>query len=80
MEPLYTQMTRAYERVGALIRSFYNTRIVHNLFFVPKPDPALRSGLISLLAGDVWREDNSFQNMLLQSKRRTGGLNLQTAS
>ena len=34
------------------------------------PDPAIKKGLISTLAGDVWRDDNEFQKMLLASKRR----------
>ncbi len=80
MEPLYAQMSRAYEIVGALIHSFYHTRIVDNLFFAPRPDPALRAGLISLLAGDVWRDDNPFLDLLLRSKRRSGGLNFQAES
>jgi hypothetical protein len=46
---------------------------VHHLFFAAEPDPALRRGLISVLAGDVWRRDNPFQTMLessrLQAKR-----------
>ena len=30
----------------------------------------MRRGLISTLAGDVWRDDNQFQQLLLSSKRR----------
>jgi hypothetical protein len=36
--------------------------MVSHLFFAAEPDPALRRGLISVLAGDVWRRDNPFQN------------------
>ena len=63
-------MQNAYRSVGALVHSFYNTAIVRNIFFARTPDPALRSGLISILAGDVWRSDNRFQDMLLRSTRR----------
>jgi hypothetical protein len=31
----------------------------------------MRAGLITTLAGDVWRDDNGFQNRLLSSHRRS---------
>ncbi len=68
-------MDHAYKSVGALVHSFYNTKLVKNIFFAPNPEPELRSGLISILAGDVWRDDNRFQEMLMRSTRRQG-LNL----
>jgi flavin-dependent dehydrogenase len=66
-------MDTAYRSIGALIYSFYHTQIVHNLFFAEHPAPEFRAGLISLLAGDVWRTDNRFQDMLLKSARRAKG-------
>jgi flavin-dependent dehydrogenase len=71
MAALSGEMDRAYRSIGALVYSFYHTHIVHNLFFAPEPEPEFRAGLISLLAGDVWRTDNRFQEMLLRSSRRT---------
>ncbi len=68
--PAVEHMARAYRTFGSLVGAFYQTRIVHNIFFARNPDPAVKAGLISTLAGDVWREDNPFQNMLLASKRR----------
>ncbi len=70
LAPLEQKMQRAYDVFGALIHSFYHTALVQNLFFYDDPDPELRAGLISVLAGDLWREDNAFQNMLLRSGRR----------
>jgi flavin-dependent dehydrogenase len=67
---LAAHMQGAYRSVGALVYSFYNTSLVHNIFFAKTPDRELRSGLISILAGDVWRTDNRFQSMLLRSGRR----------
>lgn len=64
------KMERAYDTFASLIHSFYNTRLVENLFFVEDPDPSIRSGLISVLAGDVWRTDNRFQEMLLSGRHR----------
>jgi flavin-dependent dehydrogenase len=63
-------MRDAYRSVGALVHSFYNTAIVQNIFFAKSPDLEMRAGLISILAGDVWRNDNRFQSMLLRSARR----------
>ncbi len=68
--PISEYMGRAYTAFGSLVGAFYQTKIVEHIFFAREPDPALRAGLISTLAGDVWREDNPFQNMLLSSKRR----------
>jgi flavin-dependent dehydrogenase len=68
MAPWSEHMRIAYESFEQLIRRFYHTRMVSHLFFAEEPDPALRRGLISVLAGDVWRADNPFQNMLQASR------------
>lgn len=70
MQPIRAEMDIAYRSIGALVHSFYHTNIVHNLFFAEHPAPDMRQGIISVLAGDVWRTDNRFQNMLLRSTRR----------
>jgi flavin-dependent dehydrogenase len=70
MAPWSEHMRVAYESFEQLIRRFYHTRMVSHLFFAAEPDPALRRGLISVLAGDVWRADNPFQNMLQASRLR----------
>ena len=64
------QMAHAYEAIGSLIRAFYQTNLFRNLFFAKDPDPRMRSGLISMLACDLWREDNPFQTALLGGRRR----------
>ena len=70
LSPCDAKMEHAYEVFGALIHSFYHTNMARHLFFYDDPDPMLRAGFISVLAGDVWRDDNPFQEMLLRSKRR----------
>lgn len=70
LAPCDAKMDHAYDVFGALIHSFYHSNLVRNLFFYDDPDPELRAGFISVLAGDVWRDDNRFQEMLLRSKRR----------
>lgn len=68
MAPWSLHMQPAYDAFEQLIRRFYHSRMVHHLFFAAEPDPALRRGLISVLAGDVWRRDNPFQTMLEGSR------------
>lgn len=70
MAPLAAEMHPAYVSFASLIGAFYNTKIVENVFFAPHPDPAIVAGLVSILAGDVWRDDNAFQRSLVASKRR----------
>jgi flavin-dependent dehydrogenase len=68
--PVSEHMAVAYTVFGSLVGAFYQTKIVENIFFAKDPLPAIKQGVISVLAGDVWRDDNEFQKMLLSSKRR----------
>jgi len=68
--PVSEHMAVAYTAFGSLVGAFYQTNIVQHIFFAREPEPELRKGLISTLAGDCWRDDNPFQKMLLSSKRR----------
>jgi flavin-dependent dehydrogenase len=60
----------AYNVFATLIHSFYHTSLLRGLFFSPEQDPILRKGLTTVLAGDVWRDDNPFQEKLMASQRR----------
>lgn len=62
-------MEFGYSCVSQLVYAFYHTHLVRNLFFAKRPRPDLRAGLITLLAGDVWRTDNPFQDMLARSRQ-----------
>lgn len=68
--PISEHMAVAYTAFGSLVGAFYQTKIVEHIFFAPNPAESIRRGLITTLAGDVWRDDNEFQKMLLASKRR----------
>jgi len=70
VSPVALSMHTAYVAFASLIGAFYSTRLVEHLFFASDPDPELRAGLISVLAGDVWRDDNRLQKMLVDSQRR----------
>jgi len=69
--PTASRMRHACRAFGTLVDAFYHTKLVDHLFFAERPDPEMRAGLITTLAGDVWRTDNRFQNRLLTSRRRS---------
>lgn len=69
MAGLGRHMAVAYRTFHAIAHRFYNSRMFDNLFFGDVPDAVMRAGLISLLAGDVWRADNPFQAAVLASGR-----------
>jgi flavin-dependent dehydrogenase len=73
LDPLAAHMDHAYGTFGALIDRFYHTRFTQHFLLHEDPDPELRAGLITVLAGDLWREDNRFQNMILAATRRRPG-------
>lgn len=70
MKPFEEHMAHGYAVFMAVLQSFYHTNLVDNLFFYDDPDPNLRAGLISILAGDVWRDDNDFQKMILRRSEK----------
>jgi hypothetical protein len=61
-------MERAYATFADLVHRFYNTRFVDNMIFNAPAHGETRAGVISVLAGDVFRQDNPFQEMLLRSR------------
>jgi flavin-dependent dehydrogenase len=69
MTPWTASMHPAYKGFFSLIYRFYNTAILDNLFFAQEQERDYRIGLTTMLAGDVWRSDNRFQDMLLASVR-----------
>jgi flavin-dependent dehydrogenase len=70
MAPVDDQLERAYQVFAALIHRFYNSRFAENIFLSDPPNSQHRRGVISVLSGDVWRDDNRFQAMLLGARRR----------
>lgn len=68
MAPTAARMQPAYDTFAALVYRFYNTRFVESFLFNAPADSPLRSGVISVLAGDVLRDDNPFGRMLLTGR------------
>lgn len=65
------RMYVAYRTFHAIAHRFYNSHMFDNLFSGEVPDPQMRAGLISLLGGDMWRDDNLFQRAVLAAGRST---------
>ena len=63
-------MDRAARTFAALIDRFYHTNFAETMFLGDSTDQPLRRGIMSVLAGDVWRTGNPFQDMLLAAKRK----------
>lgn len=68
----HVSMNRAYGTFAGLVERFYNTHFAESYFLGTDLGDDLRRGVMSVLAGDVWRHDNTFQDMLLRSRRRPG--------
>jgi hypothetical protein len=64
----YEQMQRGYATFSALVYRFYNTHFARNFILGAPAAGALRPCVTSVLAGDVLRSDNQFQDMLLASR------------
>jgi hypothetical protein len=65
------KMGEGYRVFASLIDRFYNTRFVEHFIFAPEYQEQTKRELVSLLAGDVSRPDNRFEQGLLLSRRGT---------
>jgi len=64
-------MDRACRTFAGLIDRFYNSHFAESVFLgPPNDDLQMRRGIMSVLAGDVWRTGNPFQEMLLSARRQ----------
>ncbi|MEO5767854.1 MAG: NAD(P)/FAD-dependent oxidoreductase [Polyangia bacterium] len=59
-------MQTGYRSFSGLIRRFYDNAIVRSLFFAETQNEVYRTGITSVLGGDLWRADNTFQTLLLR--------------
>ena len=69
MAPHQAHMEQGYHAFSSMIDRFYNTRFVEHFIFGPQADGAFQREIVSVLAGDVWRTDSRFQDMLTRSRR-----------
>jgi len=66
-------MDRAFRTFAGLIDRFYNNpTFAQSIFLGDSRGMPVRRGVMSVLAGDVWRTGNPFQEMLLAARREGG--------
>lgn len=58
-----------FNTMRLFVERFYQSNIVHNLFFEADRDPDLKAQIAQLLAGDLWVDDNTLQQSLLAGRR-----------
>jgi len=61
------RMEIGYKTFAGIVYRFYHAELVHRLFFQETDGEPLRAGITSVLGADFWRDDNPFQQMLLNS-------------
>lgn len=66
----FEDLQPGYQAFAGIIDRFYHTNFVRHFFFGDAKDPRFEQEITSILAGDVWRTDNNFQQMLAKAHRR----------
>ena len=65
-----------FNTMRLFVERFYQSNIVHNLFFEADRQPDLKDQIARLLSGDLWAENNALQQNLLAGRRPNEKLNL----
>lgn len=73
MVPVMQHIDRGYSAFERMVDRFYNSNLIDNFLFAEDPPRRMREGFVSVLAGDVWRDDNPFQALLMKARRRATG-------
>ncbi|MCQ8104209.1 tryptophan 7-halogenase [Methylomonas sp. SURF-2] len=61
-----------FNTMRLFVERFYQSGIVHNLFFEADRDPDLKGQIARLLSGDLWVDDNALQKSLLAGRKMAG--------
>jgi flavin-dependent dehydrogenase len=61
-----------FNTMRLFVERFYQSNMVHNLFFEADRHPDLKSQIARLLSGDLWADDNALQKNLLAGRRMAG--------
>jgi flavin-dependent dehydrogenase len=69
MLPLEREMRRGMDTFAAMIDRFYHTRFAEHFLLSPRREEHVFAGIVSVLAGDVFRQGNAFQEMLLGGRK-----------
>ncbi|MCK5925373.1 MAG: tryptophan 7-halogenase [Methylococcales bacterium] len=58
-----------FQSMYLMIKRFYSSNMVDNLFFEAERAPQVKNEVIALLAGDLWTKNNTFQQGLLSGRQ-----------
>jgi len=61
-----------FNTMRLFVERFYQSNVVHNLFFEADRSPELKGQIARLLSGDLWVEDNALQKSLLAGRQMGG--------
>lgn len=61
-----------FNTMRLFVERFYQSNIVHNLFFEADRNPELKGQIARLLSGDLWVSDNALQKSLLAGRQMAG--------
>jgi len=61
---------KGFKTMHRLIERFYCSNLVENLFFESDRQLKIKQEIVALLAGDLWKEENGFQQGLLAGRSR----------
>lgn len=61
-----------FNTMRRFVERFYQSDMVHNLFFEADKHPHLKDEIARLLSGDLWAGNNQLQNSLLENYRAVG--------
>lgn len=65
----FHEVNRACKVFTRMIEKFYNTNWIENMFFGENQPLKTQREITSILCGDIWRDDNQYQNMMLNASR-----------
>ncbi len=57
-----------FNTMHAFVERFYQSDLVHNVFFEAHRDPGIKQAISELLAGNLWQGDNPWQETLLRGR------------
>ena len=60
-----------FDTMRLFVERFYQSNIVHNLFFEADQHPELKDQIARLLSGDLWEDNNVLQQSLLGGRKMT---------
>ena len=61
--------TLGFRSMQLFVERYYQHDMVHHLFFAADRSDTIKNDIAALLSGDLWRDDNDFQRMLLAGRQ-----------